>query len=118
MATDTWQTAREGLTRLWRGIQPHRAEIIASEMEAGRDDVLAARMADDRETLSELRSEWQGRFRRLLAAHPEVAGELRGFLDEFGPPGGVPLPAVSQHGTASGSARVYQAGRDQHITER
>lgn len=118
MATDAWQAAREGITRLWRRVQPDRAETLIGELAVDREDVLAARAADDEEALGELRAQWQGRFRRLLAAHPEAAGELRRLLDELAPADGAARPSISQQATASGQSRVYQAGRDQHITER
>jgi hypothetical protein len=118
MATDAWQAAREGLVHLWRRAQPHRAEAVATELDAGQPEVVAATVADDQEVLSEMRAEWQGRLRRLLVAQPEAATELRRLLDEVAPSASAADPAVTQRATASGHARVYQAGRDQHITER
>jgi hypothetical protein len=117
MATDAWQAAREGFVQLWRRVQPHRAEAVAAELDAGQAEVLAAIEADDQEVLSEVRAEWQGRLRRLLVARPEAAAELRRLLDEIAPPASAD-PVVTQRATASGHARVYQAGRDQHIIER
>ncbi|GHE29505.1 hypothetical protein GCM10017771_45380 [Streptomyces capitiformicae] len=117
MTTDAWHRTRDGITQLWRRMQPHRAEAVAAELEATREDALAAGEADDQETLSELHLEWQGRLRRLLAAQPGAAVELRGLLDELDPRGSTG-PVVTQHASASGQARIYQAGRDQHIAER
>ncbi|MET8945371.1 hypothetical protein ABZX30_17750 [Streptomyces sp. NPDC004542] len=117
MATDAWERTREGITQLWRRTQPHRAEAVAAELEATREDALAAGEADDQETLGELHLEWQGRLRRLLTAQPGVAVELRRLLDELEPRGATGL-AVNQHASASGQARIYQAGRDQHNAER
>ncbi|WEO97754.1 hypothetical protein A6P39_029145 [Streptomyces sp. FXJ1.172] len=117
MATDAWHRTREGLTQLWRRMQPERAEIVAAELEAGREDVLAAMAANDQETLNELRLQWQGLVRRLIGARPAAAAELRALLAELDPDGTAARP-VTQRATASGHARVYQAGRDQHITER
>lgn len=118
MTTDAWERTREGIALLWQRIQPHRTETLSRELDADREDVLAAYSADDQETLNELRTQWQGRFRRLLVGQPEAAVELRRLLDEFDPPDSAAAPAVVQHGTASGHARIYQAGRDQHIAER
>lgn len=116
MATDAWQRTRDGLAQLWRRMQPERAEIVAAELEAGREDALAAMVANDQETLNELRLQWQGLVRRLIVARPAAAGELRALLAELDP-GGSAARSVTQHATASGHARVYQAGRDQHIAE-
>ncbi|GAQ74612.1 hypothetical protein ACKI1I_27115 [Streptomyces turgidiscabies] len=117
MATDGWHRTRDGLTQLWRRTQPERAGTVAAELEAGREDALAAMVANDQETLDELRLQWQGLLRRLIVARPTAAEELRRLLDEVDPDGAA-ARHVTQHATASGQARVYQAGRDQHITER
>ncbi|MDT0546709.1 MULTISPECIES: hypothetical protein [Streptomyces] len=125
MATDAWQRARERIVALWRRAQPDRADGIDGELETTRDDLLAARDAEDsedEETRRELSEEWAGRMRRFLVAHPEVVEELRRVLDELSPalPGNDQAMNTTIHmrAEASGSGRVYQAGRDQHITER
>ncbi|MBT3154262.1 hypothetical protein HTV45_25890 [Streptomyces sp. CHD11] len=117
MATDAWHHVRDGITQLWRRTQPERAETVAAELEAGREDALTAAAADDQETLDELRLQWQGMVRRLLVARPAAVEELRTLLDRLDP-GGSAARQITQHATASGRARVYQAGRDQHIAER
>jgi hypothetical protein len=58
-----------------------------------------------------------GSFLSLLAAQPGAAEELRRLLDELEPQGAAG-PVITQHGSASGHARIYQAGRDQHIAQR
>ncbi len=121
MATDAWHHVRDGITQLWRRTRPERAETVAAELEAGREDVLAATAADDQETLDELRLQWQGLVRRLLVARPAAVEELRALLDQLDPGGSAArqiTQQITQHATASGQARVYQAGRDQHIAER
>ncbi|MER6784820.1 hypothetical protein ABT330_09310 [Streptomyces sp. NPDC000658] len=117
MATDAWHRVRDGITQLWRRTQPERAETVTAELEATREDVLAAAAAGDQESLEELRLQWQGSVRRLLVARPAAVDELRALLDRLDP-GGAAARQISQHATASGQARVYQAGRDQHIAER
>lgn len=121
MVTNAWESARGGLVGLWRRFQPGRADAIDEELESSRTDLLLAREIGDEESEAELVAEWQGRVRRLLVAQPEVADELRRILDELNPHLPEPSSAVGEvHMTAevSGSGRVYQAGRDQHITER
>ncbi|GHJ95414.1 hypothetical protein SNE510_49330 [Streptomyces sp. NE5-10] len=114
LTTEAWQRVSDGITSLWRRAEPQRAEAISAELEVTRTDLLAARAAGDPDTDGELGAEWQGRIRRLLVAHPEEAAGLRALLDELRPV--TPdAPAVTQHATASGHARVYQAGRDQHV---
>ncbi|MEV7278158.1 hypothetical protein [Streptomyces sp. NPDC093111] len=119
MATDAWERTRDGVVALWRRASPSRAEAVEGELEATRDDLLAAREGGDDLTEQELSEEWTGRLRRLLREQPEVADELRRVLAEADPGShGVPAGTVRMRATASGSGRVYQAGRDQHITER
>lgn len=117
MATDAWQRTRDGIVALWRRVQPDRADAVGSELEATRLEVLEARDSGDARTEHELDAEWSGRMRRFLAAEPDIADELRRILDELSPA----QPQTSEihlQAQASGQARVYQAGRDQHITER
>ncbi|MBQ0970635.1 hypothetical protein AB0N37_29185 [Streptomyces griseoincarnatus] len=120
MVTNAWESARDGMVALWRRFQPARAESIGEELEAGRADLLLARQAGDADSEAELTAEWQGRLRRFLLARPEAAEELRRVLDELTPqlPGETAAERIRMEARASGSARIYQAGRDQHITDR
>ncbi|KOG32406.1 hypothetical protein [Streptomyces resistomycificus] len=120
MAGQAWESARDGLVSLWQRFQPGRAEVVGSELEATREDLLLARESGDTGTEAELTDEWQARVRRLLLAQPEVADELRRILAELSPelPERQPSVDVRLRAEVSGSGRVYQAGRDQHITER
>ena len=117
MATEAWQAARQRVLELWHRVQPGRAEAAAAALDTSREDAVEARATDDQQTLDELQAQWQGLFRRLLVSHPEAASPLRALLDELQPPSGPNPPHIAQQATASGHARVYQAGRDQHITE-
>jgi hypothetical protein len=104
MATQAWESTRDGVVALWRRVLPERAETVGAELEAAREDFLG-----EEDAAAELATEWQGRFRRLLRAHPELADELREVL-------GVPAApepgtyTVTQSAVASGSSTVYQAG--------
>jgi hypothetical protein len=117
LIADGWQQVKERFTSFWGHAQPERADVIAGDLEMTREDLLTARRDDDPEVAMELSTEWQGRLRRLLGAHPEVIGELRELLIELGPEAPAVQPVV-QHAVASGNARVYQAGRDQKFTQR
>ncbi len=119
MATEAWERARDGVVRLWCRFQPDRAASFTAELDSSNADALIAAGAGDEETFAELRAQWQGRVRRLLVARPEASDALRRLLDEITPSEPVvPAGPLTQHATASGHARIYQAGRDQHITER
>ncbi|MFF0430764.1 hypothetical protein ACFYU9_00865 [Streptomyces sp. NPDC004327] len=114
LATDAWQSIRDGMTGLWQRVRPDRAPAVSAELESSREDLVRARATGDQETEAEVRAEWQGRIRRLLAAHPELAEDLRTLLADVSP-GAPAVPQVTQHATASGRSRVYQAGRDLHL---
>ncbi|GFE25054.1 hypothetical protein Sliba_55070 [Streptomyces nigrescens] len=118
MATDAWQHTRDGLTRLWQRLQPDRAQIVSDELDASREEVLRAHSAADQEMLSELRLRWQGYLRRLLLTQRESVENLRRLLGGVGPEAATHAAQITQHGTASGRARIHQAGRDMHIGER
>ncbi|MEB8343816.1 hypothetical protein [Streptomyces endophyticus] len=117
LTTEAWQRARDGVAALWHRAEPARADAISAELEVTRTDLLAAQSDGDTESRDELGAEWQGRIRRLLAAHPEEARALRALVDELRPLA-PDVTSVTQQATASGHARVYQAGRDQHFDRR
>ncbi|MFH8801245.1 hypothetical protein ACH4F6_16855 [Streptomyces sp. NPDC017936] len=121
MATAGWESVRRATVELWRRAHPERADTVLAELGEARADVLDARRNGDERAEGELVGEWQGRLRRLLAAHPEMVPELRRLVDELLPmveeedprSGGVRLTA-----NASGRSRVTMAGRDITITKR
>ncbi|MES4904821.1 MULTISPECIES: hypothetical protein [unclassified Streptomyces] len=119
LTTEAWQSVREGFASLWRRAQPDRADAISAELDATRNDLLTAQANGDLDSPGELGAEWQGRVRRLLVTHPEEMEALRTLLNELSPHTPTPeVPSVTQHATASGQARVYQAGRDQNFGQR
>jgi hypothetical protein len=117
LTTEAWQSVREGFASLWRRAQPDRADAISAELDATRSDLLTAQADGDIDSREELGAEWQGRVRRLLVTHPEEMEALRTLLNELATHAAV-VPSVTQHATASGQARVYQAGRDQNFGQR
>ncbi|WP_055522627.1 hypothetical protein [Streptomyces graminilatus] len=122
MATDAWQRTRDGVVALWRRARPAQADEIDTALEETREEILTSRREGDSAGAEDLERDWRRRLRRLLAADPSVARELeevlaqaRASLPEVEQPS---VPSVRMHAQASGNARVYQAGRDQHIVER
>ncbi|AQZ65309.1 unnamed protein product [[Actinomadura] parvosata subsp. kistnae] len=123
MATDAWQGARDGVVALWRRARPAEVEAVGAELESVRGQVLEARADGDDDTERALAGAWQIRLQALLRADPALAVEIQRVLDEvLRPalaPAGQPGPvSVVMEAKASGHGRIYQAGRDQHITER
>lgn len=122
MATDAWQRTREGVVTLWRRVRPAQADEIGMALEETREEIFAARREGDSESAEDLEREWRRRLRRLLAADPSVAHDLQEILDQarasLPEDERPPVPSVQMRAHASGHARIYQAGQDQHITER
>ncbi|MFF3375317.1 hypothetical protein ACFYXF_20505 [Streptomyces sp. NPDC002680] len=133
MATDSWEQAKRALVALWRRVRPEaEADTVGAEFGQARTRLLAALEGGapgaaapgvTSPVVSALETDWQFRLHLLLREHPDLAGELRRVLDAELTPllpegDGTRGGTVVMKAQASGSGRVYQAGRDQHITER
>jgi hypothetical protein len=93
MATDAWQSARDGLVRLFRREGRDRQEEIQRQLESDNALVAEAGDADLRPAMAQL---WQARLASLLGSDPAAEGELRSLLDELG------------HGVGDGRRPVVQ----------
>jgi hypothetical protein len=120
MVTDGWQRTREGAVRLWRQFRPERADEVAADLDTARAAVVRGRGAGLPVDEAALGEEWARRIRELLAARPDAEAALRAALAgwEEAARGQAVSGGIHQEARATGSGRVYQAGRDQHITER
>ncbi|WP_309238869.1 hypothetical protein [Streptomyces lunaelactis] len=123
MATDAWQQARGSVVAWWRLVRSNnQAEDISAELAEVRNQVLTARNEGDEDTERALAAVWQMRLQQLLSEDAARAGELRRLLDDELTPV-LPVDEQARVGTivmkarVSDTGRVYQAGRDQHITE-
>ena len=114
------------MTRLWQRVHPERVEAIDGELAEVRREVLAAREIGDVHAEQGLTADWARKLQRLLASgegsDPGLKGELRRVLDEelsplLPPVAQARITQIKMTATASGHGRVYQAGRDQLITE-
>ncbi|MGW0792978.1 hypothetical protein ACWD04_33470 [Streptomyces sp. NPDC002911] len=123
MATDSWQQVRDATVRWWRGTGATNADAVGAQLDEVRPQVVTARQAGDEDSERELAEAWRARLQQAVRDRPDLAAELRSLFDEQVIPV-LPDSEQSQMGspvmkaTASGNGRVYQAGRDQHITER
>ncbi len=120
LATAAWEQAKSAVGGLWRKAHPERAETVQAELEETRTEVLAARESGDEQVEQDLVGEWHGRLRRLVAADPQLADELRRVVAELrsaladaDPPRGA---TITMQATTFGDSRVNQAGRDLHVT--
>jgi hypothetical protein len=124
MATDAWRQARTTVVALWRRARPNeRAEAVVAALESVRTRILAARSQGDGETEQALVGAWRLQLQQLLDEDPAMATELQHVLDECLTPALSPgeqnqVRSIIMKAEAHDESRGYQAGRDQHITER
>ncbi|WBO64919.1 hypothetical protein [Streptomyces camelliae] len=118
LTTDLWERAQASVGALWRRAYPERAATVEAELTETRTLLLADAQDDLTEVSAE---EWRLRFRRLLAAHPDLAEELRRVLAEDLAPALSAQPQGNStvfNATATGNGRVYQSAGNQTINER
>lgn len=120
MATDAWQQVRATAVALWQRALPESSTAVDAELAQVREEVVTARAGDDRQAEADLAREWGLRLARLLRQAPELAEELRRLLENEWLPlladaDGDRAAGIRMTANASGQARIYQAGRDQHI---
>jgi hypothetical protein len=120
LATAAWEQAKRGIVGLWRRAHPERADTVQAELEESRTAVLAARQVGDEQVEQALVDEWHGRLRRLVAADPQLADDLRHVVAKLRSALADADPSqdskITMQATAFGKSRVNQAGRDLHVT--
>ncbi|MGQ7747634.1 hypothetical protein ACUN29_03815 [Streptomyces sp. WC2508] len=83
MVSDAWAQTRERMARfLARGGE---TDGVDEELEASREELIAARDGEDPDAAADIEDEWRLRMRRALRADPAAAQELRVLLDELAP---------------------------------
>lgn len=118
MATDLWSQTKQALSGVF-GADPSGGPEIEDDLDRSSAELKEARRQGDDLAEAELTAQWTGRFRRLLAADPAAGQALRSILDELAekvPKGPDAKVNVHLEAEARGEARIYQAGRDQHIS--
>ncbi|MFE3878083.1 hypothetical protein ACFXPX_27260 [Kitasatospora sp. NPDC059146] len=120
LTTTAWERIRAAVGELWRRRRPERAETVLAELGESREDVAQARRAGDERAEQEVVDLWGARLRRLLAADPGAAAQLRALVEELtgGSAPAVPQQSVTMTAEASGRARINQAVGDIHVNER
>ncbi|WP_433249266.1 hypothetical protein [Actinomadura nitritigenes] len=117
IVTDAYQHVRGAAAALWRRGGSEQAAAVERDLDETRVRVLAARADGDQETEEAIVGNWRLRLQDLVRQDPVAAEELKRVLDQD------LLPvldaaerdrvrSVHMRATASGNARVYQAGRD------
>lgn len=121
MTTDAWDRAKSSVVSLWRRIRPAQADTVDGELDSARLELLAGEDDRGNRLVPGLEAEWAARLGDLVAAEREAAAILLDLASalarfcEVSP--AAPRVSVEMRAKASGHGRVFQAGRDQRITE-
>ncbi|MFD0413643.1 hypothetical protein [Streptomyces sp. NPDC127108] len=109
MVGDGWAAARERavgfFTRRRAQDGDGAADAVGSELDEAREELVAARDAEDADTAADVQAEWRNRMRRALRDDPEAAAELRVLLDELAPDGGEEGRGGAVRNTISGGVQ-------------
>ncbi|MCX4541561.1 hypothetical protein [Streptomyces sp. NBC_01565] len=118
MATDGWQRARDGVVALWQRFRPESADAIHEDFEENRRVLVGSLQAGDEHAHAALVAAWNGHLLGLLVARPQALDDLRqlnAVLAQEHTSGA--HPSLNMTANASGNGQVFQAGRDQKITQ-
>lgn len=138
MATDGWTSAKQGFARLLGRGQPEQQEVAERRLERSRQELAVRSGTELEQARIEQEAAWRLRLSDLLEDDPAAEAELRALVAAFGASASASGPrslaiagdnsgiaSTGDHATnvqmraeASGTGRVYQAGRDQTIHER
>lgn len=118
-----WQRTRGAVVDLWVRVYPDQADAVDADLEQSRTRTLTARHSEDPAAEQAEVRHWRLRLLALAEHDPEVLTQLPGLLAAEVPretptPHTATEPPVSLRAKATGRARVYQSGRDMHVTER
>ncbi len=101
MATDAWQTVRAGAARLFTRGGAAGQEVVEARLD--RDAELVALAPEPERARQGLAQGWQVELEALLTAHPELADELRVFVERTV----AALPRAEQNWTLNVTARDH-----------
>jgi hypothetical protein len=122
MTSDAWGQAKASVVSLWLRLRPAQADVVGADLDAARLGLLAAGEARGNRPGPSLVNEWAARLRDLAAAEPEAAAVLLDLAEALrrcvAGAETTPVVSIEMRAKASGQGRVFQAGRDQKITER
>jgi hypothetical protein len=118
MATDGWQRARDGVVALWQRFRPESADLIHGNFEENRRVLVDSLQAGDGHTQAALVAAWNGYLLGLLIAQPQALDALRQLNAALAQENTSDAHrSLNMTANASGNGQVFQAGRDQSITQ-
>nr|WP_157166762.1 hypothetical protein [Streptomyces typhae] len=112
MVGDGWTAARERVVGFFSRRRAAGAagaaggeDAVAGELDEAREELVAARDAEDADAAADVQAEWRNRLRRTLRADPEAAAELRALLAELTPADGSEGSGGVVHNSISGGVQ-------------
>ncbi|WP_217198676.1 hypothetical protein [Streptomyces buecherae] len=105
MATDGWQVARTGVTRLFRRGSDEEAAGIERQLDSDAERV--ARAEDAERVRNRLLVLWAEELETLVRRHPVLEQELQALIDEIRAATPQAEPRVSQHNYARDNSQQY-----------
>lgn len=109
MVGDGWTHARERVVGFFTRRRAEGADdaavAVGGELDEAREELVAARDAEDADTAADVQAEWRNRMRRALRDDPEAAAELRLLLDELAPERGTEGRGGTVRNTISGGVQ-------------
>ncbi|MFF8959806.1 hypothetical protein [Streptomyces sp. NPDC014894] len=113
MVSDAWAHTRDRVARFFpRGTF---AGSVDEELEASREQLIAARDDGDPEAAADVEDEWRLRLRRALRENPAAAEELRLLLEELAPHR-ASGPVVTVHNSVSGGVQHGPVIQGEHFS--
>ncbi|MFH9392728.1 hypothetical protein [Streptomyces sp. NPDC017556] len=121
MATDSWQHCRDAVADWWRQHHANRTDDLNADLDRLRTQVLTIDQEGNQSGEDALTVAWGERFQRLLDSAPHMESEIRELIDRTLTPAASyandrGTPAAVMKADARDNARIFMAGRDQHIT--
>lgn len=120
MSTDAWPQVQAAMVEVWRRALPEETDAVEAELAHTREAVRQSSFGEE-DTKAALATRWALRTQRLLAIEPGLSGELSQVLEDaltaLPPAERARIESTVRQAGAVGHGRVYQAGRDQRISE-
>jgi hypothetical protein len=135
MTTDAWTSAKQRFAQLLGRGQSKQQEVVERRLERSRQELVGATGGELERARVEQEAAWRLRLSDLLEDDPAAEAELRVLVATFGASAsgersisiggdnsgiassGDNATNVQMRAEATGSGRVYQAGRDQTVNE-
>jgi lipase chaperone LimK len=116
LTTDAWTQVKKEIAALWRRFRSAHAAAVEADLNAAREEALAAAEIGNETVVGALTAEWEARLRRLLAADPAAVAEIARVItvlkQDTANPAQYENVTITQKADASDCSTVIQIGGD------